>query len=142
MSNITKHFSNTAIVPKMPPRLNLQVCYCGNVALYHTELVYPEIASSLFSWAMRCGLLLSLCNVASYDTELVYPEIASLLLCWALQCALWISNLRQYSLLDRGFYSENACESRAGNSEAVKLVILLSSDFFMGSEICKKSSLL
>ena len=110
MSNITKHFSNTAIVPKMPPRLNLQVCYCGNVALY--------------------------------DTELVYLEIASLLLCWALQCALWISNLLQYSLLDRGFYSENACESRAGNSEAVKLVILLSSDFFMESEICKKSSLL
>ena len=46
--------------------------------------------------------------------ELVYPTIPSLLLSWALQCALWISNLHQYSLLGRGFYSENACESRAG----------------------------
>ena len=63
-------------------------------------------------------------NVALYDTEEVYPEIASLLLSWALQCSLWISNLRQYFLLGWGFFSENACESRAGKFEAVKLVIL------------------
>ena len=83
----------------------MQVCYCGNVTIY--------------------------------DTELVYPEIASLLLSRALQCALWISNLRQYSFLGRGFCSEDACESRAGNFEAVKLVIFLSSDFFMGLGISK-----
>ena len=79
-------------------------------------------------------------NVALYDTELVYPETASLLLSWALQCALWISTLRQYSLLGQGFCSENACESKAGNFEAVKLVILLS-DFFTELGILKNQTI-
>ena len=80
-------------------------------------------------------------NVALYNTEVVYPEIASILLSWVLQCALWISNLRQYSLLGRGFCSENACESRAGNFEAVK-VVMLSPDFFLRLGISKNQAII
>ena len=79
--------------------------------------------------------------IASYDTEPVYPEIASSLLSWALQCALWMSNLRQYPLLGRSFCSENACGSRAGNFEAVKVVMLLSPDLFLGLGIPKNRTI-
>ena len=45
--------------------LNLQVCYYGNVALYDANLIYPEIASSLLSWVLRCALRIS--NLRQYS---------------------------------------------------------------------------
>ena len=55
---------------------------------------------------------------------------------------LWIGNLGQYSLLGRGFCSENAYRVRVGNFEAVNEVMLLSSDFFSGLEIAKNQAII